>query len=538
MEPVCFKALRCTFASSLLAAALLPGLSHAQTPPLHATQELVRSNNTEPESLDPALSETVYSTIIVCDLFEGLTAIDRDGKVVPGVAQSWKQTNPTTWVFTLRKNSVFSNGDPVTAQDFVYAWQRFLDPKTASPYANTFGMYLVNGADVAAGKKPPAELGVRALNANTLEVKTAIPVPFMLNLVAGQQFAPVSRAVIEKFGRDWTKPSHMVSNGPFVLQEAIVNSKIVLTKNPRYWDAAAVKLTKVTYLPIEDGNADLSLYKSGQTDMLYQTPPGSYAALQAAYPKEIRNTPLLAIRYYALNTKDPLMKDVRVRKALSMVLDRDILAQKVTADGQIPLYGLMVQGTQGATVGNYDWTSWPMARRVEEAKKLLAQAGVKPGTKVTLMYNTSDYHKKMAIFAASEWKTKLGLEVEMETLELKVMVKRLHDQAYQIGRYGWTVDYNDATSFLSIVQCDSEQNMTAGCNRAADALAEQGNQQTDPAKRSALLSRAANLAMEDYPLIPLLQRTMPRLVKTYVGGYSESNALDRIRSKDLFILKH
>lgn len=524
--------------SLLLIATLLPGFSWSQTTPLQAKQELVRSNGTEPESLDPALSETVNSATIVCDIFEGLTAIDRDGKVVPGVAQSWKQTNPTTWVFTLRKNSTFSNGDPVTAHDFVYAWQRFLNPKTASPYASTFGVFLINGIEVVAGKKPPTELGVNALDAHTLEVKTTVPAPFMPSLVASQQFAPVNRTVIEKLGRNWTRPGNMVGNGPFVLQEAVVNNKIVLTKNPRYWDADSVRLNKVTYLPIEDSNVDVQLFKSGQTDMVYQTPPGSYASLKKAYPNEMRNTPLLSIRYYTLNTKDPVLKDVRVRKAMSMVLDRDILAQRVTADGQIALYGLIVQGTEGAAVGNYDWATWPMAQRVQEAKVLLTQAGLKPGTKLKLMYATSDYHKKMAIFAASEWKTKLGLDVEMESLEFKVMVKRLHDQNYQIGSDSWAVDYNDATSFLTVVQCESEQNTTGGCNRAADALAEQGNQQSDPEKRAALLTRAANLAMEDYPLIPLLQRTMPRLVKTYVGGYSDLNVLNRIRSKDLYILKH
>lgn len=510
----------------------------AQAPALHPTQELMRSNGTEPESLDPALAETVNSTIIVSDIFEGLTAIDRDGRVVAGVAQSWKQTNPTTWVFTLRKDAKFSNGEPVTAQDFVYGWQRFLDPKTASTYSGTYGVFLVNGADIAAGKKAPSELGVRAVDAYTLEVKTTTPLPFMLNLVANSQFSPVRRADVEKAGRDWTKPGKLIGNGPYVLAEAVVNNKIVLTKNPHYWDAAAVRLTKVTYLPIEDGNADVQLYQSGQTDWVYQLPPGTFAHLQKTFPKEIHNSPLLALRYYAFNVGDPVLKDVRVRKAMSMVLDRNILAQKVTADGQIPAYGLIVKGTDGADVGNYDWAAWPMPKRVEEAKKLLAQAGVKPGTQLKLMYNTSDYHKKMAIFAASEWKTKLGLDVQMENLEFKVMVKRLHDQNYQIGRYGWQADYNDATSFLSIIQCASEQNMTGSCTKAADALAEQGNQQTDAAKRRALLTQSANLAMEDYPLIPLLQRTVPRLVKPYVAGYSDANALDRIRSRDLYILKH
>jgi oligopeptide transport system substrate-binding protein len=247
---------------------------------------------------------------------------------------------------------------------------------------------------------------------------------------------------------------------------------------------------------------------------------------------------MLAMSYYAFNFNDPLLKDVRVRKAMSMVLDRDVLANKVTADGQIPLYGLMVKGIEGAKVDTYDWAAWPMTKKVDEARKLLALAGVKAGTKLHMMYATSDAQKKMALFGVSEWKTKLGLDVAMENLEARVMVKRMHDRAYQIGRYSWTADYNDATTFLTIVQCDSEQNITGSCSRQSDALAEQANQQTDPTKRRDLLSRAAEVAMQDYPLIPLLQISTARLVKTWVGGYSETNGLDRIRSKDLYILKH
>lgn len=528
-----------TFSAALaLLLALLTSQAWSQNPLLHATQELVRSNYTEPESLDPALAETVNAMIIVCDIFEGLTAIDNEGRVVAGVAQSWKQVTPTTWVFNLRRNSMFSNGDPVTAHDFVYAWRRFLDPRTASPYASAYGMFLVNGADVAAGKKPPSELGVKALDAWTLEVKTTSPLPFLLSLVANNQFAPVSKAAVEKGGRDWTKPGNLIGNGPYVLKEAIVNSKIVLTKNPHYWDSAAVRLTKVTWLPIEDRNADFRMYQSGGTDWLATLPTGTYAELKKSRPNEIHNAPMLALSYYAFNFSDPLLKDVRVRKAMSMVLDRDVLAQKVTADGQIPLYGLMVKGIEGAKVSAYDWATWPMSQKVEEARKLLAQAGVKSGTKVRMMFATSDAQKKMALFAASEWKTKLGLDVESESLEFRVMVKRLHDRAYQIGRYSWTADYNDATTFLAIVQCDSDQNISGSCSRQADALADQANRQTDPAKRRDLLSQAADLAMQDYPLIPLLQISTARLVKPYVGGYSDANAMDRFRSKDLFILKH
>ena len=510
----------------------------APSTPLHAKQELIRSNGAEPESLDPAIVETMSAMSVVNDLFEGLTAVNADGKVVPGIAQSWKQGNPTTWVFELRKNAVFSNGEPLTASDFVYSWQRFLDPKTASGYAGTFGMFLVNGAEIVEGKKAPGTLGVKALNAHTLEVKTTLPVPFMPSLVASSQFAPVQKATVEKFGPNWTKPAHLIGNGAYVLREAIVNNKIVLQKNPRYWDSANVNLTQVTFLPIESQNADLLLYRSGETDLTYTLPPGAYAGLRSQYPKEIYNTPLLQISYLPLNRRDPLLKDVRVRKALSMVIDRDVLTQKITAEGQIPLYGLIAKGVVGADVISYDWATWPMAQRVAEAQKLLAQANVKAGTKLKMSYGTSDYAKKSNIFVGSEWKTKLGLVLDMENSEQRVHVKRLRDGDYQIGRYGWTVDYNDATSFLATVQCGSPQNMTQGCSPEADALADQASQQTDPQRRKTLLTQSAALAMEDYPLIPMYQTTAARLVKSYVGGYGNGNPQDKTRSKDLYIHKH
>jgi oligopeptide transport system substrate-binding protein len=299
-----------------------------------------------------------------------------------------------------------------------------------------------------------------------------------------------------------------------------------------------VQLTQMTYLPIEDGNADVKLFESGENDWVYQLPPGTYDKYKQQYPKEIRNAPMLGLRYYSLNNADPLFKDIRVRKALSMVIDRDILSQRVTADGQVAAYGVIVAGVSGADVTAYDWAKWPMAKKVAEAKKLLADAGVAPGTKVKFAYNTSDYHKKMAIFAASEWKTKLGLDTDMEAMEFKVLIKKRNDRDYQMARNGWVADYNDATTFLTLVQCDSDQNSQGNCNRKAEALIDEGNKSLDPAKRKALLTQAAKLVMEDYPMIPLLQYTVPRLVKQYVGGYSITNSLDRYRAKDLYIIKH
>lgn len=536
-----------TMTISVLAASVALGLGvsgaafAAKVPagtPLAAKQEIVRNNGSEAESLDPAIAESVGANNLVRDLFEGLTATDNEGRVVPGVAESWKQKDPTTWVFTLRKNAKWSDGSSVTADDFVYGIRRFLDPKTASTYATTYGTFLLNGVEAAEGKKPVAEVGVKALDKFTLEIKTPYPVAFLPEVVSNGQLGPVPKAAIDKFGKDWVKPGNMVSNGAFVLKEWQVNSKVVLAKNPQYWDNKNVQLTRVTYLPIEDGFADVKMFLSGENDWVYQLPPGTYEKYKAELPKDIRNAPMLGLRYYGLNHKDPVMKDVRVRKALNMVIDRDILATKITADGQVPAYSAIVRGTNGADVTSYDWAKWPMAQRVAEAKKLLAAAGVKPGSKVKFSYNTSEYHKKMAIFAASEWKTKLGLNTELENMEFKVLLKKRHDGEYQIGRNGWVADYNDATTFLTLVQCGSEQNDNFNCNPKAEALIKQGNLAQNPAQRKQLLTQATKLIMDDYPMIPLLQYTVPRLVKSYVGGYTTKNPMDRYRSKDLYIIKH
>jgi oligopeptide transport system substrate-binding protein len=525
----------------LLLAAGLTAARGATIPPgtvLDARQEMVRNNGSEPETLDPPVSETTVSFAILHDLFEGLTSTDNHDKTVPGIAESWQQVDGVTWVFKLRKNATWSNGLPVTSDDFVYAWRRYLDPKTAATIASTTGIFLANAPEILAGTKPPSALGVRAIDKFTLEVKTGGPVPFLPEIVASPQFSPLPRATIEKLGKEWTKPGNLVSDGAYVLKEWQVNSKVVLEKNPRYWDAANVTLTRVTYLPVEDPNADLKLFQSGENDMVATLPAGAFESLKKQYPKEVRNGPLLGLRYYALNNRDPLLKDVRVRKALSMVIDREILAAKVTADGQAPAYGLYFPGVVGADIVRYDWAAWPMDKRVAEARRLLAEAGVQPGTHLRFTYNTSEYHKKVAIFTASEWKTKLGLETDMDSLEFKVLVRKRQDGDFQVARDGWVAYVNDPTMLLTLVQCGSDANDNKNCNKRSEELIQQGKTVLDPARRRALMTEAARVVMEDYPMIPLVQYSTPRLVKSYVGGYDEANIQDNFRSKDFYIIKH
>lgn len=503
---------------------------------LDPKQELVRSNGSEPESLDISQIETTTANNIARDLFEGLTAVENTGKIVPGVASSWKQKDPTTWIFNLRKDAKWSNGDPVTADDFVYSWRRTVDPKTATKYG-LFHEFIANGKDIMSGKKQPAELGIKAVDKYTLEIKTEIPVAFLPDMLANSTMAPLHKASFEKFGKDFTKPGNLVSNGAYVLKDWIPNSRIVLEKNAKYWDAKNTVITKVTFDPTESEDAALKMYKAGQVDMTLRIPAGTFQALKAEMPKELSALRNIALYYYGLNNKDPVLKDKRVRQALSMVIDRDILTQKLLGEGQVPAYSLMVQGTAGADVTPYEWAKWPMEKRVAEAKKLLAAAGVTSATPLKLMYNTSESHKRVGLFISSEWKTKLGLSTSMENQEFKVFLKTRHSGQYQVARNGWNADYNDATTFLDLVRCDSDQNDQQYCNKKVDELMAQGNQQTDQAKRKALMTQASKLAMDDYPLIPLYQYVQARTVKPYVGGYYTTNSFDRFRTSDFYIIK-
>lgn len=535
--------------SSLVVAALA-ALALAPTPSafavnvapgatLAAKQEITRQLLAEVESLDPAHIETTGANLVGIDLYEGLTHLDAAGNVVPGVAVSWAQTAPDTWVFKLRHDAKWSDGHAVTAADFVYAWQRLADPKTASPYTVAVE-FVKNAKAVIAGKQPPATLGVRAVDAYTLEIKTEAPVPFLPEMLFNSSMAPVDRAAIAKSGNAWTRPGNLVGNGAYLLADWQPNNRIVLVKNPHYWNAANVPITKVTWVPIENDETAMRMFQAGQIDMTYEVPSGQYAALTKQFGPELRANTQIGTYYYALNNNDPALRDARVRQALSMVIDRDLLTSKITQSGERSAYGLVVEGTKGADAYKPDWAAWPMPKRVEKARELMKAAGysdAKPLT-LSLVYNTNDLHKKVALFATSEWRSKLGVNAKLENLEFKVLLKQRHEGAYQVARDGWFADYNDASSFYNLVKCGSPQNDQRNCNAKADALAMQANQQTDAGQRKALMTQAFALAQADSPLVPLFQYANARLVKSYVGGYSLTNYLDQRATQDLYIVKH
>lgn len=506
---------------------------------LAPVQEITRQLPAEIEAIDPAHIESWAANTVGLDVFEGLTRIDAAGAIVPGVARSWTRTAPDAWRFTLRDDARWSDGRPVTADDFVYAWRRVVDPKSGSKYT-VLAEFVKNGKAIVAGEAVPASLGATAIDAHTLEVRTETPAAFFPELTAMASMAPVPRHAVEQAPERWAKPGGLIGNGAYVLADWQPNNRIVLVKNARYWNANQVAIAKVTYVPIEDDGTALRMYQAGQFDYTYRIPSGLYGQVHERFGSELRTGRQIATYFYSLDNRDPVFKDKRVRQALSMVLDRDLLTKRLLQAGEAPLYGLIASGTKGASPFVPDWAAWPMDKRIDYARALLKQAGYssdKP-LRFTLTYNTNDLHKKVALFAVSEWRSKLGADAKLENVEFKVLLRERHAGKVQASRDGWFVDYNDAMSYFDVLRCGSIQNDQRYCNPKVDALVAQANARLDPNERAALLSRAHALAMEDYPMIALFQYSADRLVKSYVGGYSTMNYVDQRASQDLYIVAH
>jgi len=318
------------------------------------------------------------------------------------------------------------------------------------------------------------------------------------------------------------------------------NDKLVVVKNPWYWNAAHVVLNAVDWIPIDNNDTATKQFESGQLDMTYELPPGSYASLKAKYGNQVHIAPQSANYFFALNVHDPALKDVRVREALSMVIDRDTLVKRILGDGELPSADLMPIKVEGASPTPRDWESLPMDKRIAAARQLLAAAGYSAQKPLTLKYsyNTTDINKLVGLYVLSEWRNKLGVQGTMENQEWKVFIQTRHDGTFQVARHGWSADYNDATTYLDLVRCGSDSNDMKYCNPKVDALIAQGGNETDTLKRTALLTQADRLAMSEYPIIPLYQRVTARLVRSYVGGYTDLDPLDRVPSQDLYIIKH
>lgn len=528
-------------------AALIAGSAAAAEVPagvkLADKQTMIRNNGAEPQSLDPNKIEGVPEANVSRDLFEGLLITStKDGHPIPGVAESWDNKDFKVWTFHLRKDAKWSNGEPVTAQDFVYSWQRLVDPKTASPYASypQYG-HILNVDEIIDGKKPTTDLGVNAIDDHTLEVTLSEPVPYFYKLLVNPAMSPVNKTAIDKFGEKWTQPANIVTNGAYKLKDWVVNERIVMERNPNYWDNKDTVIDQITYLPISSEVTDVNRYRSGEIDMTYNNLPIElFQKLKKEIPTEVHVDPYLCTYYYEINNQKAPFNDARVRTALKLGLDRDIITNKVKAQGDLPAYGYTPPYTDGAKLTEPDWFKLTQEQRNAEAKKLLAEAGYtadKP-LSFSLLYNTSDLHKKLAIAAASIWKKNLGVDVKLVNQEWKTFLDTRHQGTYDVARAGWCADYNEPTSFLNTMLSDSSMNTAHYKSPAFDAIMKETLKVTDEAQRSALYDKAEQQLGKDSAIVPVYYYVNARLVKPWVGGYTGKDPMDNIYTKDLYIIKH
>ncbi|USH01581.1 oligopeptide ABC transporter substrate-binding protein OppA [Grimontia kaedaensis] len=509
---------------------------------LSPKQELVRGNGTEVASLDPHKVEGVPESHVLRDLMEGLVIQDAVGNTIPGVAESWSTEDNKTFTFKIRKDAKWSNGDPITAHDFEYSFKRVVDPNTASPYAWYIEKTQMKGAkDIIAGKKSIEELGVKAIDDQTLVIETDVPLPYFVKMMAHTTMYPVHKGTVEKHGDSWTKPGNFVGNGAFVLSDWVVNEKIVLERNENYWDNKDTVLDQVTFLPIENQNAEMNRFLSGEIDITYEVPNEQFRRLAKQYPDNVVVSPSLCTYYYGFNTQKPPFDDVRVRKALSYTIDRDIITKAILGQGQKPAYALTHSGITGFAPEAPEYAKMTQKERIAEAQKLLADAGFGSGNPLdfTLLYNTSENHKKIAVAIQSMWKKSLGnfVNVTLENQEWKTYLDSSKQGNFDVRRAGWCADYNEASTFLVIAMTENGSNDQKYSSEVFDkAMSDAIRVAKDEAERNGYYAIAEAQLAQDMPIAPIYQYVQPRLVGTQVGGYPDQNPQDNIYSKDMFII--
>ena len=537
------KTFRMTLAAISLSSIITPAI--AANPPAGAQlaeqQQIVRHIKDEPASLDPLKAVGLPEIQVIRDLFEGLTNQDAQGKIVPGVAQSWSSSDNKTWVFTLRNNARWSNGDPVTAQDFVYSWQRLVDPKNSSAFAWFAGLSgIQNAAAITKGEMTPDKLGVVAQSKNQLKVTLDRPVPWFPALVANVALFPVPQKIIAQQGDSWTSPGKLVGNGAYQLSERVVNEKIVLTRNPHYWDDAHSVLTKVTFVPINEESSATKRYRSNDIDITESFPKNMYALLKKTLPGEVYTPDQLGTYYYAFNTQKGPTADVRVRKALSWSIDRKVIAEKVLGTGEKPAWHFTPDVTAGFKPLPVFMQQHDQDTLNAQAKSLLAAAGYGPGKplKLKLLYNTSESHQKIAIAVASMWKKNLGVDVTLENQEWKTYIDSRNSGNFDVIRASWVGDYNEPSTFLNLLTSGNSSNIARFSNADYDAVIAKASRETSDQVRNSDYNRAEQILAEQAPIAPIYQYTNGRLIKPWVKGYPITNPEDVAYSRELWIEKH
>lgn len=502
-------------------------MGRAAAPPPHVWY---RGASADPASLDPHKTSTVAEADVLTELYEGLVARGAHGEIIAGAADLWwANASETVYTFHLRPEARWSNGDPVLAEDFVFAFRRLMAPQTGAQYANIL-YTLKNAARVNKGDLPGEALGVRALEDGRLELTLEYRVPYLLQQLTHLTALPLHRASVERFGNGFARPGTLIGNGPFMLQEFAPNDRLAMVKNPHFHAARDVALDAVVFLPFEDRAAALRRFMADEIHSCDDVPVDQIAFVRAKLGEEFTSFASLASYFYAFDTRQPPFNDARVRRALAMVIDREFLAQKIWGGTMAPSYSFVPPGIESyGPPSTAKWKDQDPFSREDAAKALLREAGFGPGGKsltIEIRFNTSENHKATAVAIADMWRV-LGVDTKLLQTDATSHYAYLYSKApFEIARSGWFADFADAENFLFLAESSNKSlNAANFANPAFDALMREASQAPDAAARRALLHRAEDLLLAEQPYLVLLSFQSRNLVSRKVRGW-EANVLN------------
>ncbi|OSP53891.1 peptide ABC transporter substrate-binding protein [Pseudoruegeria sp. SK021] len=502
-------------ATTLLCASLIPATAVTY----------VRGNDGDPETLDQHKTSTIAESNILRDLYEGLVIYNTAAEVIPGVATAWEtNADGTVYTFTLRDDAKWSNGDPVTASDFVYSLNRIMDPATGAKYANI--LYPIRGAE-ALNKGEGGTLGVTAIDDHTLEITLERPTPYFLELLTHQTGLPMHPASVDEFGTDFVQPGNMVTNGAFTLSSFTPNDKVVLQKNPMFHSADTVAFDTVEYVPFEDRANCARRFEAGEVLSCSDIAAEQIKDLRNRLGDQVRVAPYLGVYYYGVNSAHEPFDDPRIRQALSMAIDREFIADEIWSGTMLPAYSWVPPG-----IGNYvderpqlDYATLPMLDREDAAIALLAEAGYGPDAPlpVEISYNNGENHKNTATAIASMWEP-LGVDVSFNVRDASAHYAMLRDEkAHDVARAGWIGDYSDPQNFLFLNRADNPGfNYGNYSNPDYDALLDTAAETVDLDARAVILAEAETMFLRDVPQIPILFYSSMSLVSPRLTGWDDN----------------